>query len=246
LRSGDPYELSNGHPVYCAPTGGDGTGPNLRGGFVLDTDPMAANAGVDLGMQLGPLSMRAPDVAVGAFDEKRGWVQGALPLAVEYAGSGQDEGELQEKVAELLAHGVKYVWVVRLVGPRRVEVHERGKALRHTLPGESLTAPGVLQNPVPVLALYDRDAAHEVALANLLQRKGYASLDAVRDAGFEDGERTALAHLFERRLKRPLADAECATLAQRVRALGHARVGDVVLDLDAGALAAWLAAPDAA
>jgi hypothetical protein len=38
LRSGDPYELARGRRVVRNPTGGDGTGPNLRGGFVLDTD----------------------------------------------------------------------------------------------------------------------------------------------------------------------------------------------------------------
>lgn len=43
LRSGDPYELSNGHAIRCAPAGGDGSGPNLRGGFVLDSDPAVKN-----------------------------------------------------------------------------------------------------------------------------------------------------------------------------------------------------------
>jgi hypothetical protein len=175
--------------------------------------------------------MCAPDIAVGAFEERRGWVQGALPLAVEYAGNGQNEDELQEKITELLSHGVTYVWVVRLVGPRRVEVNEHGKAVRNALPGDVLSAPGVLQNPVPVVALYDREAAHEVALANLLQRKGYQNLDAVYDEGVEqgikDGERAALMHLFERRLARALTESERTTLATRVRELGSTRVGDL-------------------
>ena len=93
MQIGGDYELSHGHPVYCAPTGADGLGPNLRGGFVLDTDPLAANAGGDLGMQLGEYTMRAPDVAVGDFDERRLWVKGALPLAVGYATAGQDEAD---------------------------------------------------------------------------------------------------------------------------------------------------------
>jgi Putative restriction endonuclease len=246
LKVGGDYELSNGHPIYCAPTGGDGGGPNLRGGFVLDTDPLAANAGVDLGMQLGALTMRAPDIAVGAFAEKRGWVQGALPLAVEYAGSGQDEEDLQERVEDLLAHGVTYVWVVRLVGPRRVEVHERGKVMRSVLPGEFLSAPGVLQNPVPVAALYDREAAHEVALANLLQRRGYPNLDAVRTESLEKGIDHvvgALERQFARRLARPLTEAERATLRTRLLADGSEQIGDLVLDLTPEALADWLRAP---
>ncbi len=272
VRSGDPYEVSNGHAVWCAPTGGDGAGPNGRGFMVLDTDPLAANAGVDAGMQMGPLTMRAPDVAVGAFNERGGWIQGALPLAVEYASKGQDEDELREKIEDLLSHGTKYVWVVRLLGPRRVEVYERGKATRTVLPGESLTAPGVLQNPVRVEALYDREAAQDAALTNLLQRRGYRDLDAVREAGIEKGiergiekgiERGIekgiekgieagvekalgpLEHQFARRLSRVLTADERATLVKRLDTHGPDRLGDVVLDLDAAALDAWLRDPAA-
>ncbi len=242
LQIGGDYELSHGHPVYCAPTGGDGSGPNLRGGFVLDTDPLAANAGVDLGMQLGEYTMRAPDIAVGAFDEKRGWVRGALPLAVEYAAAGQDEAVLQGRVEDLLAHGVRYVWVVRLVGPRRVEVHERGAAVRTALPGQTLAAPGVLQNAVPVEALYDRDAAHEAALHNLLQRKGYDSLDDVRAEVRAEGALPTLERQFARRLARPLTDVERAALKSRLADDGHERVADAVLDLAPDALADYLTA----
>lgn len=241
LEIGGEYELSNGHPVRCLPTGGDGTGPNGRGFLALDTDPLAANAGVDLGMQLGALTMRAPDVAVGAFPEKKGWVQGALPLALEYAAATQDEEKLQERIADMLSHGVKYVWVVRLVGPRRVEVHERGVATRTVLPGQTLTAPGVLQNPVRVEALYDRDAAHEAALQNLLQRKGYRDLDAV----LAEGAFATLEHQFARRLSRPLHDAERATLHAQVKAHGSEHISDLVLDLTADDLARWIASPEA-
>lgn len=67
-------------------------------------------------------------------------------------------------------------------GPRRM-----ARAARVAWPGEVLTAPGVLRNPVPVEALYDRDAAHAVTLRNLLQRKGYESLEAVEQKGLERG-----------------------------------------------------------
>ncbi len=187
LHSGDPYELSEGHAIYCAPTGGDGAGPNLRGGFVIDTDPRVKSAGVDAGFQLGPLTMRAPDVAAGDFAERPGWVQGVPPLAIEYASVGQDEHELREKIDDLLRAGTQHLWVVRLTGPRRVEVYERGGAMRTVLAGQTLTAPGVLQNEVPVEALYDREAAHEVALRNLLQRKGYESLEALQRHEREEG-----------------------------------------------------------
>lgn len=68
-----------------------------------------------------------------------------------------------------------------------MEVYEKGALPRTLLPGQELVAAGVLQNPVPVEALFDRDAAHTVVLRNLLQRHGYASLEEVRGEGREEG-----------------------------------------------------------
>lgn len=110
LRSGDPYEVSRGHAVFCAPTGADGSGPNGRGFLVIDSDPKVKSAGVDTGFQLGPLTMRAPDVAAGDFDERPGWVQGVPPLAIEYASVGQDEHELNEKIDDLMSAGTQHLW----------------------------------------------------------------------------------------------------------------------------------------
>jgi hypothetical protein len=53
--------------------------------------------------------------------------------------------------------------------------------------GDELIAPGILRNPVLVEALFDRDAAHEATLRNLLQRRGYESLDDVRKEGEKEG-----------------------------------------------------------
>ena len=54
----------------------------------------------------------------------------------------------------------------------------------HTaLPGEELRAPGILQNPVPVEALYDWEVGREVTLRNLLQRHGYENLEACSAPG---------------------------------------------------------------
>ena len=58
-----------------------------------------------------------------------------------------------------------------MTGPRRVEVHDKGRPMRLAKPGEDLLAPGILQNPVPVVALYDREAAYQAMLRNLLQRQ---------------------------------------------------------------------------
>ena len=64
-----------------------------------------------------------------------------------------------------------------------MEIYEPGTPTRIATSGEMLHAPGILQNAVLVDALYDRSAAHEAVLLNLLQRKGYANLEAVREEG---------------------------------------------------------------
>ena len=207
IRSGDPYEISDGRLVYCAPTGGSGSGSNRLGASVVGWDPAVTEAGVDTGYSPKPAMLRAPDVAVGNVPDRPGWVAGAPDLAIEYADVGQDEAELKKKIAELLAAGTRFLWVVRLTGLRRVEVHERGKRMHTALPGDLLTAPGVLKNPVPVVALYEKDAAERATLTNLLQRRGYEDLDAVlakgreegRDEGVLRGKREALVRVLERR-----------------------------------------------
>ena len=189
LKPGDPYELSGGHPIECLPVGGRGSRANLIGATILDSDPDVESAGVDTGFALTPDTLRAPDVAVGNVTDASGWVKGtAPPLAVEYADTDQDEAELTAKIADLLAAGTRLVWVVRLVGPHQVEIHAPESAMRLAYPGEVLAAPGILRNPVPVAALFDRDAAHEVTLRNLLQRKGYRDLEQVREDGKIEGK----------------------------------------------------------
>ncbi len=187
LRDGDPYELDNGHPVECLPGSGRHAQASLNGGFALESDPAVESAGFDAGFTPDEENLRAPDIAVGNVPDAPGWISGAPPLAVEYADVGQDEQNLQKKIRTLLGAGTRYVWVVRLTGPRRVEVYEPHASPSPAYPGQQLKAPGILANPVPVEALYDPDAAHETALRNLLQRRGYADLDAVREEGWEKG-----------------------------------------------------------
>lgn len=180
-------------------TGGRGARANLLGGSVLDSDPAVEEAGIDAGYSPSSDTLRAPDVAVGNVPNLPGWVQGAPPLAVEYADTGQDEKELAAKISELLAAGTRIVWVVRLSGPRRVEVHQSGQGMRLVRPGEDLTAPGILQNPVPVDALYDREAAHAVTFRNLLQRQGYRDLDEIRGEGQQQALRESILAVLEAR-----------------------------------------------
>lgn len=186
VRPGDRHELSRGNAIYCAPTGGSGARGTGYGFELIDSDPAVESAGVDAGFSPSDDTVRAPDVSVGVPDQP-GWIKGAPPLALEYAGTGQDEGALQAKIVDLLEAGTRWVWVVRLIGPRRVEVYELGLDPVVKSVGDELLAPGVLQNPIRAEALWDRTAAHEGTLRNLLQRAGYASLDAVRGEGRDEG-----------------------------------------------------------
>jgi hypothetical protein len=102
IHSGDPYELSNGHAIHSAPTGGSGSGPNGLGFSAVGWDPAVREAGVDTGYSPRPNVLRAPDVAIGNVPDKPGWVPGAPGLAIEYADVGQDEAGLEEKIADLL------------------------------------------------------------------------------------------------------------------------------------------------
>ncbi len=153
------------------------------GAAVLKSDPQVDAAGIDTGYSPAPETLRAPDVAVGNVPREPGWVSGVPPLAVEYADTGQDEADLGVKLRELLGAGTKLVWVVRLTGPRRVEIHQAGREMRLAHPGQELEAPGILRNPVPVEALYDWEVGREVTLRNLLQSHGFENLEAVQAEG---------------------------------------------------------------
>lgn len=187
LRPGDRYELSNGHPIYCAPTGGDGSGATSTGAKLLSTDPEVMEAGIDPGYTLSPGTLLSPDIGIGNVPDRPGWIAGVPALAVEYASVGQDEAKLQAKIVDLLAAGTRWIWVVRLLPPRRVEVHQANQPVRVFYPGEELLAPGVLRNPVLVEALYDQAASNRATLRNLLQREGYESLAEVRIEGHIEG-----------------------------------------------------------
>lgn len=199
IRPDDPHELSEGRLIECLPTGGRGAGRSQLGASVLGWDPAVHQAGVDTGYAPTSSTLRAPDLAIGNVPDQPGWVRGAPDLAIEYADVGQDEGRLQRKIQDLLEAGTTIVWVPRLVGPRRVEIYQRGQPVRTAGPGELLVAPGILANPVPVDALFDREQAERATLTNLLQRQGYAGLDAVRAEGRLEATRAALRRVLRRR-----------------------------------------------
>jgi len=194
------------------------------------------SAGVDTGYALSEDTLRAPDVAVGNVPDEPGWVKGVPPLAVEYADSGQDERDLTTKIDDLLSAGTRFLWVVRLIGPRRVEIHEQGQPVRIAYPGETLQAPGILRNPVPVDALYDPQLANQTTFRNLLQRQGYESIDAILAEGKAEGKQEGEASGRLQALKQALIEVADARGFQFSDAQ-QTRVGDCT-DLDQ--LSQWL------
>ena len=85
-----------------------------------------------------------------------------------------------------------------------------------------------------------RNEGRSEGLAKGLER----GLEAGLERGLAEGLRP-LVRQFERRLGRALSEAERGALASRLDVVGPERLGDVVLDLDSAALAAWLASPTA-
>jgi hypothetical protein len=66
-----------------------------------------------------------------------------------------------------------------------------------------------------------------------------------RNEGQNEGRQQTLFHLFARKLGRGLTEDEQASIRRRLALVGPDRVGDVALDLEPEALAAWLADRDA-
>ena len=181
VRDGERVELSDGRRVACMSSGGRHANANVLGGAVLASDPATkGRVGADIGVAFNnDRNLRAPDLATGV-EPGFGWQTSAPPLAVEYASVGQDEKELEKKIAELLELGTKILWVVHLTGPLRVDVHERGAAMRTVNAEAELVAPGILDNPVPVRALVEPDAAMAAVLRNFLKPHGARTLEELR------------------------------------------------------------------
>jgi hypothetical protein len=106
-----------------------------------------------------------------------------------------------------------------------VEVHAPGVAVRVAYPGEQLVAPGILQNPVPVTALYEEDAAQAVVLRNLLQRHGFQSLEHVVARSHAEGH--------ERGVEQGLEQGRRAAILAVPAARGLAVPASVVAGLEA-------------
>lgn len=100
-------------PCGVCPAGRDAAGAILDGGSVIRSDPKVKRAGVDPGFSPDDRTVRAPDIAIIPQSGPPGWIPGVPGFAVEYAGTGQNESSLQEKIHELLSRGTRLIWVVR-------------------------------------------------------------------------------------------------------------------------------------
>jgi hypothetical protein len=89
---------------------------------------------------------------------------------------------------------------------------------------------------VPVAVLFDREAAHEATLVDLLQRKGYRDLEQVR----EDGKAEGQAEGKEEGEIMVLRDARLLVLAQRGRATTLEQESGVAACGDPDQLRQWL------
>ncbi len=137
----------------------------LSAALLLTSDPAVEWAGTAADLTPGPrmLAQRPGD----SGSKGPGWISQSPPLAVELVDDAHDEGDLEQKVRDLMDRGVRTVWVARLTGPRRVEVHVSGQESRSVSLERDLTAPGILSRPVPAMAFFDR----EVALEQVLKRQ---------------------------------------------------------------------------
>ncbi len=83
-------------------------------------------------------------------------------------------------------------------------------------------------------------------LQTQLREEGVAQGQARgREEGFTRGRLQAVSRLMEKRLLRPLTEAERRTLAERIARLGDDRVDEVLLAFSPATLSAWLSDPSA-
>jgi Uma2 family endonuclease len=166
---GQRHELIAGELRTTAPSGAEHARISALASTSLNNhvlprglgDVLAAEAGFLL--TAAPHTVRAPDAAfisrerVAAAGVVTGFWPGAPDLAVEVISPNDLYTEVEEKVADWLAHGTRMVIVIN---PRRrtVKVHRSATAVRHLTIDDTLDGEDVVPGwALPVRALFARD-----------------------------------------------------------------------------------------
>ena len=128
---------------------------------------------MDTGFRLGP-----HHAGPGHRHRKRacraGWSKGRRPSPWRSPASARTRKSSAQRFVALPR---RTRWVGWCASPSSASKYTK-RAVGRRIAGldETLEAPGALANPVPVRALFETEAAHAVALRNLLQRQGFDSL----------------------------------------------------------------------
>jgi hypothetical protein len=196
----------------------------------------------------------APDISVfpAAKDPKTGGRQ-LEEIAIEVLDT-ERLSHTTAKVEKFAARGVRRLLAVR-VASRGVYEWDHARHDWIEFADDAVITDPCFRVPVPAKALVDRVLADDTVVKALIERDHRVIVEALarrehqgRLEGREKGRREGLGplvHQFERKLKRSLTPQEHGVLQARLSTHGPARLGDVVLDLDSGALAGWLADRDA-
>ncbi len=179
----------------------------------------------------------APDVSV--FPEGTDPVTGGRRLeeiAFEVCDTEGDK-HVTAKVRALAMRGVRRLFYIR-VTDRAVHEWEHPSGSWARLADDAVIEDRCFRVPIPVGALVDRVLADDTVARALI-----AARNPVIEGAIEEGRYAVIARQCARKVGRPLAETETSSLRAKLGALGAERVGDLVIDLDAAALAEWIVSP---
>ena len=152
---GRRYELLDGALVELTPPGGEHGWIMVNFGYYLKLYSMSDEGGLVLGGDPGillrhdPDRVRAPDLCcfrrerIPGGRPPRGYLEVIPDLVVEVISPGDRAGEIQQKVEEWLAAGVRLVWLAYPV-TRTVIVYDGSSAARILREGDVLEGGDVL------------------------------------------------------------------------------------------------------
>jgi hypothetical protein len=151
----------------------------------------------------------------------------------------------QRTVAELTARGSP-LWMIFVPLAVDAAPERMGDVLNGLRAQTSARDFGELASAMTVVAAREkRRRGLRECILGLLSKEDVMK-GGIYQMGKQDGREESVTALFEKRLQRPLDDAERATLLQRLTSLGFDHLVDVRDERSPEALAAWLHDPQAA